>query len=329
MKSKFVIEILKEYDHLQENAKSEQKKRQEEIYEKLPRIKEIDEEISKIGLEIASSIFKGADSESLIIEGRKKITDLKMEKAEILVQNKYPIDYLEIKYKCQKCKDTGYIDNEKCSCFKQKIINNLYNQSNLKDILKYENFDTFDFSLYSKERNPQYGLSPLENMQQIYTRCIAFYKNFDSSNENLFFSGKSGLGKTFLSNCIAKELLDMGKVVIYQTAVELIETLRRARFDENSSPDIIEDIFDCDLLIIDDLGTEQNTSFSQTELFNVINTRLLKNKKMIISTNIPIESFNQCYPDRITSRIFGLFSIFEFFGDDIRIMKNINRKKSG
>lgn len=329
MKNKIIIEILKEYDLLQENAKSEQKRRQEEIYKKLPKIKEIDEKISRIGLEIASSIFKGADSEALIIEGRKKITDLKMEKAEILVQNKYPVDYLEIKYKCQKCKDTGYINNEKCSCFKQKIINNLYNQSNLKDILKYENFDTFDFSLYSKEKNPQHGLSPLENMQQIYTRCISFYKNFDSSNENLFFSGKSGLGKTFLSNCIAKELLDMGKVVIYQTAAELIEILRRARFDENASPDVIEDIFDCDLLIIDDLGTEQNTSFSQTELFNVINTRLLKNKKMIISTNIPIENFNQCYPDRITSRIFGLFSIFEFFGDDIRIMKNINKRKMG
>lgn len=327
MKSKYISEILKEYDHLQEKAKSEQRKRQEEIYNKFKRIKEIDEEISKIGFELASLIFKGIDADTLITESRKKITDLKMEKAEILVQNKYPIDYLEIKYKCSKCKDTGYVGNEKCSCFKQKLIDKLYQQSNLKEILRYENFDTFDFSLYSKEKDMEHDISPQENMQQIYAKCISFYKNFDSSFENLFFFGKSGLGKTFLSNCIAKELLDMGKVVIYQTAAELIETLRRARFDENTPSDIIEELFDCDLLIIDDLGTEQNTSFAQTELFNVINNRLLKKKKMIISTNIPMESFNQCYPDRITSRIFGLFTIFEFFGDDIRIMKNINRKR--
>ncbi|MCX7883640.1 MAG: ATP-binding protein [Caloramator sp.] len=327
MKSRYISEILKEYDLLQEREKLEQIKRQEEIYNKFKRIKEIDEEISKIGFDLASFIFKGINSENLISEAKKKITDLKMEKAEILVQNKYPIDYLDIKYKCNKCKDTGYIGNEKCSCFKQKLIDKLYQQSNLKDILKYQNFDNFDFSLYSKEKDLEYGISPLENIQEIYAKCISFYKDFDSSNENLLFLGKTGLGKTFLSNCIAKELLDMGKVVIYQTAAELIETLRRARFDDNTSCDIIEDLFDCDLLIIDDLGTEQNTSFAQTELFNVINNRLLKKKKMIISTNIPMESFNQCYPDRLTSRIFGLFTIFEFFGDDIRIMKNINRKR--
>ncbi|SKA97028.1 DNA replication protein DnaC [Caloramator quimbayensis] len=327
MKNKYISEIFKEYDHLQEKAKSEQGKRQEEIYSKFKRVKEIDEEISKIGFELASLIFKGIDADRLITESRKKITDLKMEKAEILVENGYPVDYLEIKYKCSKCKDTGYVGNEKCSCFKQKLIDSLYKQSNLKDILRYENFDTFDFSLYSREKDSEHDISPQENMQQIYAKCISFYKNFDFSYENLFFFGKSGLGKTFLSNCIAKELLDMGKVVIYQTAAELIETLRRARFDENTPSDIIEELFDCDLLIIDDLGTEQNTSFAQTELFNVINNRLLKKKKMIISTNIPIESFNQCYPDRLTSRIFGLFTVFEFFGDDIRIMKNINRKR--
>lgn len=328
LKNKYILEILNEYEALQEAAKSEQKRRQTEIYNKFPRIKAIDDEISRIGIGIASSILKGVDIDSLISEEKRRITDLKMEKAEILSENKYPIDYLDIKYRCSKCRDTGYIGNKKCSCFRQKLIDKLYQQSNLRDILKKENFDTFDISLYPEEKAVGQELSPRKNMEEIFSRCIRFYQEFDSSNENLFFSGKPGLGKTFLSNCIAKELLDMGKVVIYQTAPELIEKLRRAKFDETVSPDTLDDLFDCDLLIIDDLGTEQNTSFSQTELFNVINTRLLKGKKMIISTNIPIEEFNQNYPDRITSRIFGLFTIFEFFGDDIRIKKNIKKRKA-
>lgn len=325
MQNKYVMEILKEYQRLSEEAKTAQLQRQREIYNKIPRIKEIDNEISRIGYDIASSIFKGVDVESYIKERKRKITDLKMEKAELLTSYRYPVDYMEIKYICEKCKDTGYIENKKCSCFKQKLIDKFYQQSNLRDILRKENFDMFDISLYSTEKYKDELISPRKNMEEILISCINFSQNFDTINDNLFFYGNSGLGKTFLSNCIAKELLDKGKVVIYQTSSNLIQILREARFDENISRDRIEEINTCDLLIIDDLGTEPNTPYSQSELFNIINTRILQGKKMIISTNFSLEDLMTIYPERITSRILGHFTMFKFYGDDIRI-KNRKRK---
>lgn len=328
MRNKYIVEVMNEYEKLQEAAKNQQKQRLEEIYMRFPRIKSIDEQISRIGLDIVSSIFKGISIESYIEEQKQKIINLKIEKAEILGANKYPINYLEMKYKCSKCMDTGYIGTEKCSCLKQKLIDRYYQQSNLKDILRRENFDNFQINYYSNEVDKYQGLSPRKNMEGIVNYCIGYYKNFDDNSESLLFSGSSGLGKTFLSNCLAKELLDLGKVVIYQTSSNLIDILRTLRFDENSEKGQIDDILNCDLLIIDDLGTEPNTTYSQSELFNIINTRILTGKKMIISTNLLIEDLHTYYPERITSRIYGHFKIFEFFGDDIRLKKNIGKSKT-
>lgn len=328
MKNKYVNEILNEYERLQENAKLSQKQRQEEIYRKFPKIQLIDEKIKGVGFDIASSIFKEINIESYIEEKKKILTDLRIEKAEILAANNFPVDYLDIKYICPKCKDTGYILNEKCSCFRQKLIDKFYQQSNLKEVLKKENFDNFQISYYSNTIDKDQGLSPRKNMEGIASYCIGFYKEFDKLNESLLFSGSSGLGKTFLSNCIAKELLDKGKVVIYQTSSNLIDILRTLRFEENSDKDQIDEILGCDLLIIDDLGTEPNTAYSHSELFNIINTRILASKKMIISTNLSLEDIHNYYPERITSRIYGHFKYFEFFGDDIRIRKNVKKQKA-
>lgn len=322
MANNIVLDILKEYEKTQETNKELQRERQKEIYTKFPRIKEIDTLIGSLGFEIAASIFKGVDMEGFISEQKKKITDLKIQKAEILSLNKYPVDYLELKFECNRCKDTAYIGNIKCSCFKQKLINKYYDQSNLKDILKRENFDTFDISLYSTAKNPNENISPRENMHEIFTHCISVSTNFDAIKESLFFYGNSGLGKTFLSNCIAKDLLDAGKIVIYQTSSNLIETIRNLKFDENAPKEQIDNLMSCDLLILDDLGTEPATAFSQTELFNIINTRILNGKSMIISTNFSLNDLLSIYPERITSRILGNFKMFKFFGADIRIMKN-------
>lgn len=325
MINKYVNEILNEYERLQENAKLQQKQRTEEVHRKFPKIKQIDDKIKSIGFNIASSIFKEINIENYIEEQKKAITDLRMEKAEILASNNFPVDYLDIKFKCSKCRDTGYILNEKCSCFRQKLIDKYYQQSNLKDILKKENFDNFQINYYSNTVDKDQGISPRKNMEGIVNYCIGFYKDFDAINESLLFSGSSGLGKTFLSNCIAKELLDKGKVVIYQTSSNLIEILRTLRFDENSDKSQIEEIMNSDLLVIDDLGTESNTAYSHSELFNIINSRILSNKKMIISTNLTIGDIHSLYPERITSRIYGHFKIFEFFGDDIRIKKTLKK----
>lgn len=328
MSNKYVIDILNEYEKQQDIDKNELLNHKSEIYKKIPRIKDIDNLIERIGLDIAMSAFKGIDIESYISEKKKEITDLKVEKSELLSSRNYPVDYLDLKYKCSKCKDTGYIGNKKCSCFKQKLINKLYKQSNLKDILKKENFDMFDISLYSKEKFGNHNISPRKNMEEIFSYCINYVNRFDEIDDSLFFSGNPGIGKTFLSHCIAKDLLDKTKTVIYQTTPNLIELIRNIKFNNNLDNDLLNDFTDCDLLILDDLGTEQNNSFSQTELFNVINGRIIKNKKTIISTNILIEELDNYYPKRITSRILGLYHLFEFYGDDIRIKKNIAKRKS-
>jgi DNA replication protein DnaC len=328
MKNKYINDILNEYERYQENAKLGQKQRQEEIYRKFPKIKYIDEKIKDIGFGIAASIFKETNIHNYLEEQKRAITDLRIEKAEILAANNFPVDYLDIKFKCSKCKDTGYILNEKCSCFRQRLIDRYYQQSNLKEVLRRENFDNFQINYYSNTLDNDQGFSPRKNMEEIVNYCINFYKSFDEQNESLLFSGSSGLGKTFLSNCIAKELLDKGKIVIYQTSSNLIDILRNLRFDENGDKDQIEEILSCDLLVIDDLGTEPNTSYSHSELFNIINTRILKDKKMIMSTNLSIGDLHNYYPERITSRVYGHFKIFEFFGDDIRIKKNLKKLKS-
>lgn len=320
--SSYVTELLNEYDAIRDDHKNIQYQHQQEVYSKIPRIKEIDEQIGSLGFDIAASIFKGIDIQNFISEQKKRIMDLKIQKAELLTMNRYPTDYLDLKYDCPKCKDTAYVGHTKCSCFKQRLINKYYAQSNLKELVKKENFDTFDLTYYSTERNNNEKISPRENMQQIFTHCISFSAKFDTANESLFFYGNSGLGKTFLSNCIAKDLLDAGKIVIYQTSSYLIEMIRKLKFDENSNSEMLEDIMECDLLIIDDLGTEPVTTFSHTELFNIINTRQLRGKHMIISTNYSLNELLSIYPERISSRILGNFKMFKFFGADIRITKN-------
>lgn len=325
MRNKYILEILKEYEALQEQAQREQLSRKNEIYKRFPRIKQIDDNIQKIGFEIATSIFKGVDVQSFIDEQKRRITDLKMEKGELLSLNGFPIDYMDIKYKCRRCKDTGYIGSEKCSCFKQKLVDKYYQQSNLKDMLMVENFDSFDLSFYSMDIYSNENISPRKNMEGILYGCINYAKSFDNEYNNLFFYGGSGLGKTFLSNCIAKDLLDKGKVVIYQTSSNLIEMLRQIRFDNDTTRDELDDFIDCDLLIIDDLGAEPNNPYSQSDLFNIINSRLLAKKRMLISTNYSIAELAKNYPERITSRLLGQFTPYKFFGDDIRVIKNMKK----
>jgi DNA replication protein DnaC len=322
MQSKYISDILLEYERKRAAADEAARDRQLEVYRKIPRIKQIDSELASMGVEIAQSVFKkGIDINALIEDKRKSSMNLKIEKAGLLTENNYSHDYMDPKYSCMDCKDMGYIGTDRCHCFKQRIIDRYYDQSNLKGILEKENFETFVFDYYSPHKFEDEVYSPRKNMEEIFAACVHFSKDFGKSSENLFFYGKSGLGKTFLSNCIAKDLLDRGKLVVYQTSSNLIDILKEAKFestDENSQGKL-DDIFECDLLIIDDLGTEYKTEFSQMELYNVINKRLLSNKKMIISTNFSLENLYQTYAERIISRIFGSFTIYKFYGEDIRL----------
>lgn len=324
MYSEILRDVLKEYERKRDRAIYEQKLRVKLVHEKVPKIKEIDEDITKTGLLISKAIIQNPDNyEEDIHQVKEQLKKLKMEKAYLLTDNNIPTDYLDVKYECSKCNDTGFLENgEQCTCLKQALINRAYNMSNLKDVLEKQNFDTFNINIFPDEKFEEESMTPRENMMYILSICEGFVANFDVNNEeNLLFYGTTGLGKTFMCSCIAKALLDKGKIVIYQTAFKILEIIEKRKFSnrgERFDSQDYELLFDADLLIIDDLGTELSNTFTNAEVFNIVNTRILDGKKTIISTNLSPKEISDSYSDRIFSRVFEKFVPLKFFGPDLR-----------
>lgn len=319
-------QLIKMYDKKRLESTKEQARRQEQLHATIPLIAQIDNKMSLIGINLVKAAFNPtANTSELIIEIQEENQNLLKQKQELLVANDYPADYLDLHFDCDKCNDTGYIGTEQCTCLNQSLINVAYEQSNLKHILAFENFDTFDFGFYSKEVDKKFGRSPHENMQNLYRFCVHFVHKFDHTFQNILFHGNTGLGKTFLCNCIAKDLLDQGKTVLYLPAVQLFQLFETARFHredmEEFSKEMLNTLLTVELLIIDDLGTEFITSFTGPELFNTINTRVLNQKATIISSNLSLEELKEQYSDRIVSRILGSYEVLPVFGQDIRIIK--------
>ncbi|HEY8363290.1 MAG TPA: ATP-binding protein [Tissierellaceae bacterium] len=326
MYKEMVKEILAEYEKKRDRKVREQRIRQEEVYRKIPAIKKIDEEIFKIGLDMSKNILNNPDNYKKIAEEAKnKIEKLKMEKAYLMTEANIPLDYMDIKYDCEACKDTGFLeDGSQCSCLKQALVSRAYKMSNIENVLKKENFQTFNINLFKDEPFENEPLTPRENMKLILSIAEGFVHNFDENNgENLLFYGTTGLGKTFLCNCIAKALLDKNKIVIYQTAFTILELIEKYRFSENKEVYSREYdlLFEADLLIIDDLGTEVSNTFTNAEIFNIVNSRILAGKKTIISTNLTPKEISEIYTDRVFSRISDKFTPLKFYGQDLRFEK--------
>lgn len=319
-------DILNEYELIRGRSKEELEQKKKNLHGTLPRLKDIENELVKLSIDITRAILSKSQDPGILLEQlKKKQMDLKIEKAEILSSNKFPIDYLELKYQCKNCKDTGYVDGAKCSCLVQKEIMYLYRQSNLGESIKHENFDQFRLDYYSDEKNEN-GFSSRDNMKDIYLKCIRFVEDFDNHNFSLLFVGNPGLGKTFMCNSIARELLKKGRSVIYQVSSELIDLVRKYKFDfenEDNNSSSLSEIYNCDLLIIDDLGTELPTQFSSLVIYNILNKRLLNNKKLIVSTNLNTDEIMKNYSERIYSRLFGNLSMYKFYGEDIRLKRHI------
>lgn len=317
-------DILRSYEKRRDLAKLQLEERQKDVYSQIPEIKDIDEEISKLGLSLIKLVLQNPkDKDSIVADAKNKIDKLKEKKDFLLNKFNVPSGYLEIIYNCKVCKDKGFLQSgQKCNCFKQEIVNEAYKMSNLSRILNTQNFSNFDGSLFSPKKAEGFNVSPRQSISEIFNICDDFVKNFEiDNNENLLFYGDTGLGKTFMSNCIAKEILDKGHIVIYQTAFKMFEIIEDYKFknaDEHISKDNYNNIFECDLLIIDDLGTELANSFTNSELFNILNTRLLNGKKTIISTNLTPSQLGEDYTQRIFSRIFDRFRMVKFIGDDLR-----------
>ena len=324
MKESKLREILVSYERKRDKAESDLEDRKRDVYNQIPEIKAIDDEVSKLGLKLARLVLTNpSNKDEIINESQIKMSELKSKKDILLKQYKVPEWYLDIQYNCPICKDRGFLENgHKCNCLKQEIINDAYKMSNLSRVLESQNFSTLDTSIFSREKVPGANISPYENILEIVSICELFIMHFDKDNdENLLFYGDTGLGKTFMCNCIAKALLDKGYLVIYQTAFKMFEVIEDYKFknsDSHISKDNYENLFDCDLLIIDDLGTELTNSFTNSELFNIINTRLLSGKKTIISTNLSPMQLGSEYAQRIFSRVFDRFKMVKFIGKDLR-----------
>lgn len=309
--------IMRIYKEKQLNNEALLSEHIKEIDEKLPEFKELDEEIATYSVASLKSIL-GGEGESLE-EIKGKIDSLTKKKTELLVASGYPSDYLELKYECPDCKDTGYIGDSKCHCLKQTIISMLYQNSNIDSILASDNFENLSYDYYDGEN--------LQRFKHTVEQSREFIQNFDRDYQNLMFYGTVGTGKSFLTGCIAKELLDSGHTVIYFSSTELFKTLSDIMFDKADRiilSSMRDDIYKSDLLIIDDLGTELLTNAVTTQLFSLLNERHLNRKATIISTNLELQDIQERYSERIFSRLLERFSFYKFSGPDIRKIKRTN-----
>ena len=316
--------LIRQYNSRQFHNQHVLEERIAMVYDKNPRLEEIDHEISGISVASAKQLLDGDDS--ALSSLKEKLAILQREKNTIIASLGYPADFLSEVYTCKDCKDTGYIGNKRCHCFVQAAIDLVYTQSNIKEILTQENFKHFSYDFYAKDQiNEGTGLSAYDTARKAVADAQSFIENFDTSFENLFFYGETGVGKTFLSNCVAKELLDSGHSVIYFTSFQLFDIFEKNTFKKDSDAMVAnQNIFDCDLLIIDDLGTELSNSFTTSQLFLCLNERLLRKKSTLISTNLNMSELAATYSERICSRIFSNYTMIKLFGDDIRIKKKLH-----
>ena len=320
MDESVIEKIALEYDELSERKIKERDKRVASVYEKFPEIRAVDEEITTIGSSTLQKILKDPLDKSARSEMDNKFKILKQKRKELLIKNNIPEDFDKPHYDCGICGDTGFVEGVgRCSCFKQRIINELYRASNMNELLKRQNFDAFDMELYSKNKINGFKRSPYDNMVFIKKHCMDFADNFDKPSKNMIFYGDTGLGKTFMSCCVAKRVMDKGYTVLYISAQRLFRTLDDERFGRANER--AGEIYSCDLLIIDDLGTEIASKNNPSYLFDLVNERYNAEKKIIINTNLNFEGLEKLYTARLTSRIMENFEMMLFYGEDIRKKK--------
>lgn len=316
--------LMRYYQKLRLNNKRDLDKRVANAYRKIPRLSEIDREIASISMKKARLLLGESDECDFDLEDA--ISSLSLERAALLEQNGFEPDYLKMRYTCPICQDTGYVDNQRCICLKKAISEQLYTQSNMRRLLENVSFSDFSLDYYAKDIiNKATGQSAYDAAVTALDRSRNFVRCFDTSAANLFLYGDTGVGKTFLSCCIARELLDSMHSVVYYSAFDLFEVFAHNTF--SASEDIqgeYDFIFDCDLLIIDDLGTELTNNFVASQFFLCINERILRKKSTIISTNLDLGSFMERYSERVFSRVSSNYTMVKLYGNDIRIQKKLS-----
>lgn len=301
--------------------------RREEVYAKLPRIREIDTEIETTGLRITKLALSGrGDIDAAIAEIKETTARLKAERKELLEGSGFPEDYMTNVYMCSKCKDTGAVEGEMCECFKNELAKRSLEHSNIAPSLAKVTFSDFNINYYPDKTDSE-GNNPRAQMKNILAVCADFIDNFNKpENKNMLFFGNTGLGKTFVTAAVANEVAKKGAGIMYYTARELFTMLTDSAF---SSDDELKQrskwAYEVDLLIIDDLGSENVNQYTTASFFDILNARLIAGKQMIINTNLNMNELKNTYSARIFSRLTD-FSILKFIGEDIRVKRNIEGK---
>ena len=317
-------------DEMKRNNEAEQSLRLAKAYKLNPRIKEIDDELRSTVIDaMGLALSRGTDPQEAIAEIREENLFLQEERVRELVHVGLPADYTDEKVMCPVCRDTGYNGTKICDCLLE-----LYRQEQAKELssmldMGNETFDHFNLEYYDDTPDASTGISPRSNMDLVYEICVRYAETFGKKSKNLFMSGSTGLGKTFLSTCIAKVVSEKGYSVVYDTAGSIFARFEDEKFSKDDDTAAaradVNRYLSCDLLIIDDLGTELTTAFVTSALYNLINTRLVTGKKTIISSNCSMQELRGKYSPQIMSRLQGEYEVLSFYGRDIRLLKKERR----
>ncbi len=323
--------VIKEYDNMAKKRQEFEKNELKALYASIPEIKIIDDEIAALAVRNAARVVTEGitpeEATDALNAGREKLLE---KRGSLIEQHGYTVP--KAKYNCVLCSDTGTYNGKNCKCYmdimKRILLSNIDGTKSVLFDLEKDKFENFSLNWYSKTVDNRFRISPYDNMKSVYAECRMFCDDFKTTASNLYFCGTSGTGKTFMASCIANELISKGVKVVYQSSYKLfqfMEDFKFGRIDREANQLLHDSIYNADLLIIDDLGTEFGTAYTCSVLFDILNTRILNEKSTIISTNLNLESLEKKYTERVASRIIGNFEILRFFGDDIRIAK----KQSG
>lgn len=311
--------IRKEYETKYLRAREDADRRRAEALLVIPELADIDRALGQTGLMILGAALAGEDPDASVQAVRSKNEALQKQKRALLVARGFPADYTEIRYECPICQDEGFFEFKICSCMKKKLVEAAYESSGMAELLRVQSFENFDLSYYADD--PQTA----HHMKRVFDLCLGYARDFSPSVcSNLLLMGGTGLGKTHLSTAIARRVIDEGHDVFYTTVTNLISDFEVQKFGHSVGNETglgTSQYFDCDLLIVDDLGTEIINQFTATVLYNVINTRISRKKSTIINTNFSRDELRAKYADRITSRLFGEYRVIPFVGRDVRMGK--------
>ncbi len=311
--------IMRVYDERQMADNRDLESRRQMAYQKLPELNALEDFVRNESLKTLRLMRDGQKDKLAVL--KSLISETTKRKKEILKQHGMPEDFLEMRYVCPDCHDTGFINGRKCHCFVEMQMKYLYQQSNIDKIVQKQNFDYFDLNRYD-DRTPIFADGRTNRMYMSENRdfLLQWIRDFDQKHGNIMLTGNTGTGKTFLINCVAKALMDTYHSVIYLTSTDLFESFSKAmKNDDEDHQEMQEAILNCDLLVIDDLGTELNNSYTSSKLFYVLNQRMVFHKSVIISTNLSLNMIRDLYSERVSSRIISDYSIIPLYGNDQRL----------